>query len=352
MNSHRVLYISAESNQISGGTAVMKRNLDLLKKVPNVAVYEYRVPMQSKILAFFSCLFGGNFILSGRNEKMILNKIRSEQFDCVFQEGTTSGHLAESLHKNGVKLVVFAHNVEKLLYQERYRSYKYNVLEALKYWSIKSNEKKSVAFADILIALTKRDSNNFVTYYGRKADVVMPISFEAREIKKLCPTKNQEYLLFVGSNFFPNVEGMNWFIKNVIPFVNINVKIVGSCCNGIIPPPENLSSKIELLGIVENLNDLYLNAMGVIAPIFKGSGMKTKTIEAMSYGKTIFGTDECFQGIECDYNKIGGLCNTANEFIEKINDYSGGPYNEYTKSLFDNYYSNEAVQEKFNNIFK
>ena len=33
--------------------------------------------------------------------------------------------------------------------------------------------------------------------------------------------------------------------------------------------------------------------------------MKTKVIEAMSFGKSIIGTDEAFQGIECDYCRMG-----------------------------------------------
>ena len=129
----------------------------------------------------------------------------------------------------------------------------------------------------------------------------------------------------------------------------MKLKVVGSCCKALSPNTKN--ENVELLGIVEDIDSLYLDAQLVVVPLFKGSGMKTKTIEAMSYGKSIFGTDECFQGIECNFDKIGGLCNTEKEFIEKINNYSGSNYNEYTKTLFDECYSNDAVQEKFNNVF-
>ena len=107
-----------------------------------------------------------------------------------------------------------------------------------------------------------------------------------------------------------------------------------------------------MLGLVDDLSSVYEGASFVIVPLFKGSGMKTKTIEAMSYGKTIFGTDEGFQGIDCNYEKIGGLCNTDKQFIEKINSFKGDLINDYVLKLFKENYSNEAVQEKFNKLFE
>ena len=348
----KVLYISAVSNQISGGSAGLERNLSLIKNVPDIDLLVYQVPMQGKIGALRSLFFGGNLILSRKDEKSILNLLKNEHFDYVFQEGTTSGHLAKSLATAGANLIVFAHNVETILYKERFEKNKYNIVEALKYLLVKRNEKKSVRYCSILISLTKRDSETIKSLFGRDADYLIPVSFKTATLQSKVSENMEKYCLFVGSNFFPNNEGVAWFIKNVVPSINIKLKIAGSCCKSLPPIETEANNRVELLGIVDDLDFLYQNAQFVIVPLFKGSGMKTKTIEAMSYGKTIFGTDECFQGIECDYEKIGGLCNTATEFINRINNYRGGTFNEYTKSLFDSYYSNEAVQEKFNIIFK
>ena len=347
----KILYVSAISNQISGGTSVMNRNLELIKAVPRAEVEEVKVSMQSKVSALIAALTGGNFILSRIDEKMIVKKVLMEHFDFVFQEGTSSGHLAQSLAKKGTRLIVFAHNVESMLYEERMNSYKFNPLEAIKYISIKRNETKSTRYCSKLVALTQRDANNFFIRYERKVDAIIPISFNSRLKVETSETKKESYCLFVGSNFFPNVEGMNWFIDNVVPYIKMKTKIAGTCCNGLKPLSKKDINKVEYLGLVDDLDPLYKEASIVIAPIFKGSGMKTKTIEAMSYGKTIIGTDECFQGIDCDYKRIGALCNTASEFIDAINNFDGGLVNEYTLNLFEQNYSNEAVQEKFNKLF-
>jgi len=46
--------------------------------------------------------------------------------------------------------------------------------------------------------------------------------------------------------------------------------------------------------------------------------MKTKTIEAMMFRKTIVGTSEAFSGIE-NPEEIGYICNTTNQFIDILN---------------------------------
>lgn len=345
----KILYVTVVSNQVGGGMSGLNRNYELINKIPNIELHVYRANMQSKISALFSALFGGNLILSYKDEKEIIKKIITEKYDYVFQEGTTSGHLAMSIAKTKTKLIVFGHNVESVLYEERAKTYRLNPLEQLKSFCVKRNERRSVLFANTLIGLTERDSATFKNLYGKKANVIIPVSSPSVVLRKNAST--EVYGLFVGSDFFPNNEGINWFINNVLPFINKKVKVVGSCCKTIKEVPENVKRKIDIMGLVDDLSNVYENASFVIVPLFKGSGMKTKTIEAMSYGKTIIGTDECFQGIDCDYKRIGALCNTASEFIDAINNFDGGLVNEYTLNLFEQNYSNEVVQEKFNKLF-
>ena len=56
-----------------------------------------------------------------------------------------------------------------------------------------------------------------------------------------------------------------------------------------------------------------------VMPIVSGSGMKTKTCEAMMYGKVIFGTQESFEGYQLSEDCI--LCEDEVAFINNINTY-------------------------------
>lgn len=68
------------------------------------------------------------------------------------------------------------------------------------------------------------------------------------------------------------------------------------------------------------------------------------------YGKNILASTEAFEGYELDYDKVGGLCNTADEYIAKINHYSQAPipqFNRYARQIFLEKYSEDVVLEKF-----
>ena len=88
----------------------------------------------------------------------------------------------------------------------------------------------------------------------------------------------------------------------------------------------------------------------MVLPIFTGSGMKVKTCESLMHGKNIIGTTEAFEGYDVDIKKVGGECNTAEEFIALLNDFAKNPrpkFNEYSRKIFIEKYSENAVAEMF-----
>ena len=98
---------------------------------------------------------------------------------------------------------------------------------------------------------------------------------------------------------------------------------------------------------VESLDEFYYNADFVISPIFEGSGMKTKTAEALMFGKTIFGTKEAFEGYSFDYGKVGCLCNNAEDFICAIDNYNLTKFrfNDYSRNMYLRNYSFNKLHE-------
>ena len=72
-----------------------------------------------------------------------------------------------------------------------------------------------------------------------------------------------------------------------------------------------------MVGTVKDLSKYYLSADAIVAPIFKGAGMKVKVAEAYMYGKYIFGTNEAFEGYILTPSTF--VCNTKTEFIESLN---------------------------------
>ena len=91
----------------------------------------------------------------------------------------------------------------------------------------------------------------------------------------------------------------------------------------------------------------------MIAPIFHGSGMKTKVAEALMHGKKIIGTSEAFVGYEDHRHKAGWICNNANEFVSAIDSANNSIdeyYDEDLRKIYKDNYSYESAIDKYKKI--
>jgi glycosyltransferase involved in cell wall biosynthesis len=190
---------------------------------------------------------------------------------------------------------------------------------------------------------------------GRIADVLIPVAFKDKYHKDSYPqeeTSERPLCLFLGAYFPPNNDGIIWFVKNVLPYVNIQMTVVGKGMSKL-KAEEPALKDIEVISDAPDLLPYFEEADIMVLPIFKGSGMKVKTCESLMYGKNIIATDEAFVGYDVDYNKVGGKCNTAEEFIACIKDFEQNPrprFNGYSRQMYLEKYSEEAVVEKFKEV--
>lgn len=94
-------------------------------------------------------------------------------------------------------------------------------------------------------------------------------------------------ILFVGSHYVVNQEGVKHFIKYILPLVKEKVpdcsfKLVGAICKCI---PD--SDQYEKLGYVDDVDAAYREARLVVNPVHVGTGLNIKTIEAVSKAKPL-----------------------------------------------------------------
>lgn len=210
----------------------------------------------------------------------------------------------------------------------------------------------AVKYADKLVLLNERDSKDLKNIYGKGADFLFKMTvkdqYYKNDILKIKDVLNErKKILFVGSDFFANRQGIQWFVNNVWrDLQNIELTIVGKDTERW---KEFIKIKnINIVGTVDDIKPYYEASDAIIAPIFLGSGMKTKTAEALMYGKYIFGTKEAFEGYELNYDNVGALCNTKEEFILAINTKLKKykyKYNKYSRKCFEENYSQDIFKE-------
>jgi polysaccharide biosynthesis protein PslH len=123
-------------------------------------------------------------------------------------------------------------------------------------------------------------------------------------------------------SWLPNQEGMKWFLKNVWPeiyrrFPACHLDIVGSN----FPEheiPHAYSDRITYHGFVDDV-ELYLQRSTLmVVPLFSGSGVKIKIIEAMANGLPLVTTSLGAEGINIKPDSDFLEANDAHTFIEAI----------------------------------
>lgn len=348
------LFITCK-RETAGGKLIMDRNLDFCKRYfgeKNVYYFEHNENL-SRLKQFMSMLMG-NFYPISSLKRYVDNLIKRFNISYVFVDLSLYGNFIKYLKVNNpeIKVLCFFHNIEYNYFKDLYK-YKNNLLKKVILNSVYSSEKKSVLYSDILIAMNSRDSGEMYLTYIRSADFELPSSLNDIFIED---QDNDDFsprtinLLFVGSAFFANVEAVKWFIENVVPKLKIDFsfQVVGKGFENI--SFENIPSNVEIYGYKEDLVSYYKNAHYIVSPIFSGSGMKTKTAEALMYGKNILGTDEAFEGFEVNYEKVGGKLNTADEYINFLNSLSYcqvDKYNAYSRTIFLEKYCSSSLYNIF-----
>lgn len=329
MSEKKILYIyNKPLEQLAGGDRVNIRNLELLKSTGHkISAYQITLPKANRIKTLLRMAKGYCLGIRSSVIRDIISTVGKESIDCVFLCSSKIGILSKIISRiyPDIKIIIFFHNIEKQYGRELLKSSN-SIQNKFINSVINRNERCATIYGDAFVTMNSRDSNLLNDYYGKQSDLLLPLGFtdsygKNSPLSKFRDVEEKTRLLFVGSAFFANVNGLNWFIDNVYPHLNnVELKIVGKGMDACFKASYDAStnSSIVVNGYVDDLTAVYENAHIVVSPIFDGGGMKTKTAEAMMYGCPIVGTDEAFRGYDVDYDKIGAKCNTTNEFIDAI----------------------------------
>lgn len=310
---------------------------------------------KNKVLSLLNYIHGYAMI-TPQIEQYIIDFINNKEIDLVFFDSSIFGHtIREVTRRTTSKTICYMHNVEAIYSYNRVRNE--SKLYYPLYKAYRKNEKLAVEYSDFLISINERDARQTQELYGRFPDEIINVTFpdalDMNLIRQQKDIKNDKLkLLFIGSNFQPNVHGLKWFISEVLPELSATICVVGKGMENL--KNELQGDNVQVIGSVEDLSDYYYKYDAIVLPIFYGSGMKVKTAEALMYGKVIFATNEALEGYET-VEKSVYRCNTKEEFVSSITDYQRygiTPYSDQSRLIYLEKYSNESAEKKMKKIIK
>lgn len=186
----------------------------------------------------------------------------------------------------------------------------------------------------------------FLSPQSRIYTVYSHFEFHSQEIT------NRKNILYLASRMDFNVNGINWFLDNVwhkflekVP--DAKLLIAGTVCEFIC---EKRYNNVQLFGKVDSLNEFYMQGDIVINPVYQGTGLKIKTFEALSFGKTTIVHPHSTTGIFQREKAPLLVATHPDEWVETLCQVISGSISTRTqKHLAEQYITNmnEQIQDQY-----
>jgi glycosyltransferase involved in cell wall biosynthesis len=154
--------------------------------------------------------------------------------------------------------------------------------------------------ADVIIAIQRNERERFGELAPGKTVICVPHSLAVRPAFA-CRKAGGHVVAFVASSSPANRRGLAAFIRDSWPIVkrscpSAELRIYGSVGSDAVW--EAAGDDIRTVGIVKKIRAAYETAAVLINPVTLGTGLKIKTVEALSYGKALVTTPDGADGLE------------------------------------------------------
>jgi len=252
--------------------------------------------------------------------------VKKHQPDLIVLDGVQLLPYFQLLKESGARIVYRSHNCEYRLWEGRAAHCKDPVKKIyLNFLSrqMKQYEQSILSKMDGLLWISDRDRKemNLPALYGKQ--MIYPFTIQLPPAEKNQARDKQAPVFFhIGSmDWEPNIEGINWFLQKVWSRVNLKSAALTFRIAGKNMPDklQQLQLKgFENVGEVKDAQAFMREGDVMVVPLFSGSGIRVKIVEAMAMGKTVLTTQKGVEGIEGTPGVHWFSADGQDSFLERI----------------------------------
>lgn len=256
-------------------------------------------------------------------ERLLSGILRENEFDIVQLEGLYLLPYLLTIRKySNAKIVLRAHNIEHLIWERNSKMAK----PGAKKWYLQNLATRMKEFeiynlnsCDALIPISTVDAARFVELGCKLPLHTCPVGIQLNGMTEFDEPRT---ICYLGSmDWAPNREGVEWFLDNVWPKVNNQFPELQFFVAGRNFPadfPGKQYPNVEIVGEVENSRAFLRSKAIMVVPLFSGSGIRVKILEAMAEGRPVISSTIGAEGI----NAVDGahflLADTPDAFARQI----------------------------------
>lgn len=256
-------------------------------------------------------------------------KLTNDNYDVILIESTLMMIYISQLKANVLDkslIVLRSHNLEYEVWKRQGQIEKY-FLKRL-FINFQANklrrfEHQMYQLCNLIWAISPRDSDRIRNETAGLKVIPIPVGIDNQRTFYKKRDQSVINIGYIGSlDWMPNISGLAWFIRLILPYLNttkIEIHIAGKNgkASAFVNNP-NLHYHAEVPDSSSFISSLDL----MIVPLFSGSGVRIKLLEAISLGTPILCTALACEGIAIEDNVHAWISDHESEWIERINSLS------------------------------
>ena len=175
-------------------------------------------------------------------------------------------------------------------------------------------EREAATKADATLVVNERESQVIRRIAPRASIHIVPVGVDLAAVQPRSVPTEQPHVVFCGvMNYGPNVEGVQWFAREVWPIIRASRPdarfiVVGSSPAAAIRRLASTRRGIEVTGTVSDVRSYLWNAAVSVAPLMIAHGVQTKVLEALAAGLPVVVTSPVSAGLP---HSIRAACRVA-----------------------------------------
>ena len=278
-------------------------------------------------------------------------QINVNEYDYVISVNSDNAFWIDAFSEKTKKILLME---DAMFNQFRDRSPKHLVDEYLE--DYKNYEANIINKFDYVFGISQDEINIFKNEKNKDKFIYLPAFMDAKNIIK---KDNYKYdIIYVAHDNMHNINAVKWFLDNVYnKLKDLKILFVGKICN-IIDNKQDYKN-IDFIDFIENIDEAYNEAKISICPMFSGTGLKIKVVEAFAYGKPVVCNKMGAIGqpnLDEINNKAIFVSDEPDEFIKYIHNLLKDQklYDNASKvglEYFNKYFLTEKNLEKIKKVF-
>ncbi len=185
----------------------------------------------------------------------------------------------------------------------------------------KDKELEVIDRSDVAICYTEAERAVITSHVMKESNVLRcPWVVEAKN--DIAPFSERNGIAFLGGyGHRPNIEAVEFFCKKVMPVLTEQLPDIVFRIYGSKVPDEFKafeSPNIEVVGFVEDTDDVYQTARVFVSPLLSGAGLKGKVIDCMAAGLPSVMTSVSAEGTGLVHLQSTYIAESVSEWCEYI----------------------------------